>query len=104
MTRKQKVIGEASKRLLLTDLTCWNVVEEILNDVYKEGIKTGSSERNKKYKKPIDQYSGNNLFIESFESIADTVALLKIPRHSLERNLRGGSKRCHGFIFKYAKK
>lgn len=99
MKPKHKIILEASKKLLLVDLTCWNVVEEILNDVYEAGRK---SDKNESQKKPIEQYckiTGD--YIETFPSIADATSTLGIPRSTLIDNLKGRTKFCKGFIFKY---
>jgi hypothetical protein len=101
MTRKQKAIREASKRLLLTDFTRWNIVEEILKDVFEAGVKIGRSDRNKEFERPINQYSKDNQLIDTFGSIVEAMDVLEIPHSSLARNLRGGTKKCHGFIFKY---
>jgi len=107
MNIKQKVIREASKRLLLTDLTCWNVVEEILKDLYKKAHEDGVAYYRDKYvykesrQKPIYQYDLKGILIDKFDSIKDASYLLNIPESSIVMNLKNKTRRCHVFVFKY---
>lgn len=102
MISKHKTILEASKKLLLVDLTCWNVVEEILNEVYEAGRQDKLVYRNDKQKKRIEQYcSKTNKHIASFDSIADARDALGMSKVTIIDNLKGRTK-CRRFIFKYS--
>jgi len=101
MKLKHKVILQASSRLLQTDLTCWNVVEEILGDLYEEAKAEGMRNRTKLQEKPIYQYDAKGNLLDRFDSINDAVLILGVSRSGLHANLSGKFKKCHGYIFKH---
>lgn len=60
-----------------------------------------TEESKKKMSTPIIQYSKNNVFIKEFESITQASIELNILKTSICNCLKGKSKHCGGYIWKY---
>lgn len=60
-----------------------------------------TEESKKKMSTPIIQYSKENVFIKEFESITQASIELNILKTSICNCLKGKSKHCNGFIWRY---
>lgn len=63
--------------------------------------KQHTQESKKKMGTPIIQYSKDNVFIKEFESITQASIELNISKNSICNCLKGKSKYCRGYIWRY---